>query len=399
MIKVEQAQKEIVKHKISLGSETIKITDASKRISYNNIYSPLSHPLFDQSAVDGYAIRFNMTNKAKSNNLKFKIIGEIKTGETYKYALRENEAMRIFTGAAVPSGCKAVVMQEHVEKKDGMIQLKLLPIPGENIRKKGKQINKGQIAIKRGTLLQPSSIGFLTSLGIDRFKAVRLPRIAIISTGCEFIRRNDKLSKGKIYESNSVMLDSLLKEMKIGPEVFLCKDNIKKLISLITRVMEKADIIIISGGVSVGDYDFTETVMKMLKFKIIFHNVLQKPGKPLLFARRGNKAAFGLPGNPRSVLVCFYEYIYPFIFSSMGIGNDKVFLEKVKLPIFKSYYKKEKKGLFLTAKFINDKIDITEGQESHMLQSFIDADGLIYLKEGIRGYKAGEKIEVHLLPK
>lgn len=399
MITIEQAQKEIIKHKINMGSETIRIIDASKRIAYENIYSPVPHPLFDQSAVDGYAIRFNRTNKTKLNNLRFNIIGEIKAGETYKHTLKENEAMRIFTGAEVPTGCSAVVMQEQVEKKDNIILLKRLPVSGENIRKMGKQIKKGQIAISKGTLLKASSIGFLASLGIGRINSVRLPRVGIISTGNEFLRRNESIRKGKIYESNSVMLSSLLKEMKIEPVCFLCEDNIKKLFSLFKKVMIDVDLIIISGGVSVGDYDYTETVLKMLKFKIIFHNVPQKPGKPLLFARRGNKAAFGLPGNPRSVLVCFYEYIYPFILSSMGMGKDKVFLEKVKLPIYKSYRKENKKGLFLTAKFKDDKVDITEGQESHMLKSFIHADSLIYLKKGIREYKAGEKVEVHLLPK
>lgn len=397
MITIKQAQKEIIKYKINLGSETINTIHAFKRTLYDNVYSPVSHPLFDQSAVDGYAVRFKRTNKTKSNNLRFKIIGEIKTGETYKHALKENEAMRIFTGAPVPPVCSAVVMQELVEKKESMIQLKNLPRQNENIRGKGKQIKKGKLAINKGTLLQPSSIGFLASLGINRIKAVRLPKVGIISTGNEFFKKNEMMGKGKIYESNSVMLSTLLKDMKIEPKCFLCEDNKKKLFSLITKVMRDVDIIIISGGVSVGDYDYTETVMKMLKFRIIFHNVLQKPGKPLLFARRRNKAAFGLPGNPRSVLVCFYEYIYPFILSSMG--KDKVFLEKVKLPMFRSYNKKDTKGLFLTAKFKEDKIDITEGQESHMLRSFIDADGLIYLKEGIREYEAGENIEVHLLPK
>jgi molybdopterin molybdotransferase len=264
------------------------------------------------------------------------------------------------------------------------------------VRNKGEQIKKGNIALKKGSYLDSASLGFLASLGINKVKVYNLPRVSIIVTGNEFVKSRRKLSKGKIYESNGLMLKSLLKDMNIHSQSRLCKDDLTGLTLLIKKEIDKNDIIIISGGVSVGDYDFTEKALKKLKFNIIFYKVYQKPGKPLLFAKRKNKTVFGLPGNPRSALMCFYEYVYPYILASMG--NKKPLLLSAALPLVHNYIKNEEKTLFMTSKLTDKGINILEGQDSHMLKSFSEADTIVCLTEGKKNYTAGELVTVHFLP-
>jgi molybdopterin molybdotransferase len=396
MISVKQAQSKILKHLNRLGNEQIKLSKAINRVLASDIISPVSHPVFNQSAVDGYAIRFKDLKKETAGANIFKIIGESKAGEFRKFKIKPNEAVRIFTGALVPRGFDTVTMQEDVTVKNSKIILRILPSCGANVRKKGEQIKKGMIALRKGTALNPASIGFLASLGIEGAEVSKLPNVSVIITGNEFTKSKEKLRKGSIYESNGLMLTSLLSILDIKAHSNLCEDNLNKLTKLIKKESDKNDITIISGGVSVGDYDFTEQAVKNLDFKIIFHKVFQKPGKPILFAKRKNKTVFGLPGNPRSVLICFWEYVYPFILASMG--NKKPFLKNINFPIAHNYDKKEEKTLFLSSKLIRKRVYIHEGQASHLLKSFSSADAIVCLPEGKKNYTAGELVNVHILP-
>jgi molybdopterin molybdotransferase len=394
MISVKQAQSKILKHLNSFGAEQIKLSSALNRVLASDVKSPVSHPLFDQSAVDGYAIRFKYLKKNGRNI--FRIIGESKTGDSSNYKIKPNEAVRIFTGALVPAGFDTLIMQEDVKVNDKNIIVKALPVFGANVRKKGEQIKKGMAALRKGTVLNPSAIGFLASLGINKVIVSKPPKVSLIVTGNEFSKSRGKLKKGSVFESNGVMLTSLLSDLNINAKSSLCRDDLTKLKKLIKKESEKNDIVIVSGGVSVGDYDFTERALNNLNYKIIFHKVFQKPGKPMLFAKKKNKTVFGLPGNPRSVLVCFWEYVYPFIQASMG--NREPFLKSLNFPLRSSYEKKEEKSLFLSSKLTDNRVQILEWQASHMLKSFSEADAIVCLPEGKKKYKSGELVKVHVLP-
>jgi molybdopterin molybdotransferase len=396
MISVEKAKLKILSNLSCWGIEQILLSRAFERVLAADVKSPVSHPLFNQSAVDGYAIRhIDLTNSNNDGN-EFKKIGEIRAGNYSKFIIKFRETVRIFTGAQVPESCDTVVMQEVVNRWGEKIVIKILPLIGENVRKKGEQIKKGVNAIGKGALLNSASIGFLASLGISSVKAAKLPCVGIIVTGNEFVKSESRARRGTIFESNRIMLMTALGNLNIEPQCKSCKDDLDKLTKLIEKEIRGKDILLVSGGVSVGDYDFTEAALKRLKFNIIFHGVSQKPGKPLLFAKKKNKSVFGLPGNPRSALICFYEYVYPFIQASMG--NCEPFLKNVRLPLLDEYAKKEDKALYLTSKIEGDKIRILGAQDSHMLKSFSEADSIVFLPEGKRNYTSGEIVNAHILP-
>lgn len=394
MISVKQAQSKILKHLNSLGAEQIKLSSALKRVLASDVKSPVSHPLFNQSAVDGYAIRFKDLKKNGRNI--FRIIGKSKTGDSSNYKIKPNEAVRIFTGALVPAGFDTVIMQEDVRVKDNNIIAKAFPAFGANVRKKGEQIKKEMTALRKGTVLNSSAIGYLASLGINKVKVSKLPKVSVIVTGNEFSKSPGSLKKGNVFESNGLMLKSLLRDLNVNVKSSLCRDDLTKLTKLLKRETENNDIVIVSGGVSVGDYDFTERALNNLNYKIIFHKVFQKPGKPILFAKKKNKTVFGLPGNPRSVLICFWEYVYSFILASME--SREPFLQSLNIPLNNNYEKKEEKTLFLSSKLTNNGVYIQEGQASHMLKSFSSSDAIVCLPEGKKNYRKGGLVSVHILP-
>lgn len=393
MISVKKAQSKILSNLSYWGSEQVQLSRAFKRISAADIKAPVSHPLFNQSAMDGYAIRH--IDLIDGKNI-FKVIGEIKAGDYDKFKINSKETVRIFTGARVPENCDTVVMQEDVNRLGKKIVINILPQVGANVRKKGEQIKKGITAVRKGTLLNSASIGFLASLGISSVKTAKLPRVGIIVTGDEFVKLKGRTQSGTIFEINGIMLMTAFANLNIKVKYSSCKDDLDKLTKLIGKEIGSNDVLLVTGGVSVGDYDFTEAALRSLKFNIIFHGVFQKPGMPLLFAKQKNKTVFGLPGNPRSVQTCFYEYVYPFIQASMG--NCEPFLRNIRLPLLDGYTKKEDKSLYLTSKIEDGKIKILGAQGSHMLKSFSEADSIVYLPEGKRNYIPGESVNIHLLP-
>ncbi|MBW8049127.1 MAG: molybdopterin molybdotransferase MoeA [Cytophagales bacterium] len=446
MINVKKAQELILKHahsaqRIEQGAESCALKNASGRILAEDIRAPISHPLFDQSAVDGYAIRYKdilhvetgyvetryveTLHATSLHTSSLQVIGEIKAGDHPGIRLKNGETVRIFTGAPLPPGTDTVVMQEFVEPvSDDVIAMSndIVYTKGANIRKKGEQIRKGALALSKGTTLNPAGIGFLASLGIGSVKVACLPKVGIVVTGNEFtLPQNSLLSHpqpfhtngerrkarmkdprgeveaGKIYESNGIMLQSLLQQVGIKSEYERCEDDPAKLKALLQKESDLNDIIIITGGVSVGKYDFTKTALEDIGFEIVFHKVSQKPGKPILFAKKGKKTAFGLPGNPRAVFVCFYEYVFPFIRAIMGSRDP--FLPTIQLPLSEDYEKKSERAHFLAAQFNENGIRILDGQGSHMLQSFSEANAVIELPGNKEHFLKGEKVRVYLLPK
>lgn len=396
MISVREAQEKITANHLSLEAEEIQLSESNGRILTDDIISPVDHPFFNQSAVDGYAIRSIELPENGFETKDFKITVEIKAGDTQDFEVGENEAIRIFTGAPVPSDCDTVIMQEYAINDRDILRFTKFSKQGSNIRKKGEQIHKGEVALENGETITPASIGFLASLGISQFEVSQIPKVSVIVTGNEFIRNNENLAVGKIFESNGIMLRNLLSELSIQSDYITCIDDKNVLLKATEENISKNDIVIITGGVSVGDYDFTTWVTEQLGFEIIFHKVAQKPGKPILFARRDKKVIFGLPGNPRAVFVCFYEYVYPFINKSMGKKN--IFLPELKLRISKDFLKKDERALFLAGKIENNEVVILEKQDSHMLQSISQADVLIALTENKKQFIKGDIVSVHLLP-
>lgn len=400
MLSVEEAKIVLMKNVGLLPASKMDLAIAVNHILAEDIFSPVDLPPFNQSAMDGYAIKF------KDRSKKLKITGEIKAGDKMIAGISGGEAVRIFTGAAVPDRVDCVVMQEKTEMQNGGLLIKNYPIKkNENIRFTGSHINKGDLALKKGVKLNPAAIGFLASLGILKVPVYRKPDIAIIVTGNELKNPGSVLKRGEIYESNSFTLGAVLSEMGIrAKEIYRVRDEKIKLSETIKRALSSVDIIIISGGISVGKYDLVKDCLEENGVQEIFYKVLQKPGKPLFAGKykgKNNELIFALPGNPAATLVCFYEYVYPAIKKLMG--HENYYLPVRKINMLGSVEKKGDRAYFLKGKITEQGVIPLEGQESYMMKSFSEADSLIYLpasRENLpykKKKQGNEIVEVHLL--
>jgi molybdopterin molybdotransferase len=395
MITVEEAKAILLTTVFPLsGKIKIKVSNALGYALAEDIHATVNLPPFNQSNVDGYAVNFSSLQKNTWN-----VIAEIKAGDNPTLKLKEGEAARIFTGAVVPEGSDVIIMQEKISKEKHTIHyaegtaLK----KGEQIRIAGSQIKKGELALKKGTTLTPSTISFLSALGIAEILAFNKPNIKLIITGNELQLVGTVLETGKIYESNSAALQSAILAMGLSIEkVFFVKDNKKSLETAVAKALKNTDVLLLSGGISVGDYDFVKEVLQENNTETLFYKVAQKPGKPLFFGKNKNTSIFGLPGNPASALTCFYEYVYPALRKMQG--RENISLNTLQLPALKDISKKKGLAHFLKAKVKDNKVESLEGQESFIMKSFAEANAFIYLPLEKETIKAGEIVEVHLLP-
>ncbi len=391
MITVEEA-KNIIEDNVSELKESVSILtkDALGFRLSEDIHSTSDLPPFNQSNVDGYAV----CGVGKQWN----VITEIKAGDHTNLVLKEGEAARIFTGAMVPEGSDCVIMQERIKTNEITITLVDIEIKnGEHIRLKGSQIKEGEMALPKETLINPSVVGFISSMGLKEIKVFRKPRITLIITGNELQEVGTKVEQGKVYESNSSSLSAAALTMGLSIEnIVFVKDDKIKLAEAVNSVMQCTDVLLISGGISVGDYDYVNEVLQENKTETLFYKVAQKPGKPLFFGKNKNTYVFGLPGNPASALTCFYEYVYPCLRKLQGYTN--IHLTKVQLPLEAVINKKKGLANFLKAKASTNSVLSLEGQESFKMRSFAEANAFIYLPLDSENKNAGELVEVHLHP-
>lgn len=390
MILVKQAKKLINKNVFPLPIMENIVTDALDSYLAEDIIAPVSIPLFNQSAMDGYAFKYCDINQPLN------IVDEIPAGDTRTTAIKDGETVRIFTGSKVPASCDTVVMQELVEINNGKLYIndKGL-IQGGNIRVKGNQIEKGSIALKKGTKINAGAIGFLATLGITKVNVYQKPKAVIIATGSELVKSGEKLAEGQIYESNTAMLEAALKKKGIQPTIFVVKDNKEGTSKVIAEALKNNELILLSGGISVGDYDFVKEALENNDVKEVFYKIKQKPGKPLYFGKTEKSYIFALPGNPAAALNCFYEYVNMAI--NILMGNPQIDLTTISLPISKSYQKKTGRANFLKAKTDFKTATPLDGQGSDALQAFSLANCIIYLSEDTEVINKNENVEVHLL--
>lgn len=390
MIQVEEA-KEIVKHlNYSLQSILLPLKDALGFVLDADVHAPIHMPPFDQSAMDGYALKLG-------TSLVYTIVDEVQAGSSKNPTLQAGEAVRIFTGAAVPTNADAVIMQEKTTVEDRHLLVEAQPNDRQNIRPLGEQIQAGDLALEKGRLLTPAAIGFLAGIGIKEVTVLQKPSITIVVTGDELVPTGQTLSRGQIYESNGLMLASVVKDTGFDSvHVVKVKDDYKATLTTLKQAIKSSDFVIVSGGISVGDYDFVGKSLLALGVKQLFYKVRQKPGKPMFLGRTATTTIFALPGNPAAALSCYYQYVLTALKQSMGLVNFE--LQKLYLPLEETYHKKGDRAHFLKAKLTPTGIKILRKQSSAMLFSFAYADALIYIPYNQKTTEAGTLVEVHLLP-
>jgi molybdopterin molybdotransferase len=297
----------------------------------------------------------------------------------------------------VPDSANAVIMQEQTNHKNKVLTIEIPVKNGQNIRPIGSQVQKGDFPLEKGQVLQASGLAFLQSLGIHEVEVIRSPRVTLILTGNELIKPTETFTRGKIYESNSILLRSALQQQGIETQLIsFTEDNLKATIHTLEKAFLKADVVLVSGGISVGDYDFVKQALEALDVKQIFYKVRQRPGKPLFFGKKGTKLVFALPGNPASTLSCFYVYVLPLLARMKGSRSDG--LMRVSIPIEHDFSSKEPRALFLKASFNNKTVSILDHQHSSMLISFAKANALVYIPEQGIDIKKGAMVETLLLP-
>ncbi len=322
---------------------------------------------------------------------------KIAAGDSKSYSLSAKQAARIFTGAPLPTNADTVVMQEKVVLKDGTVLIKDDNLQkGDYVRNQGAEIKSGEIALKANTFVTPAAVGFLAAIGIAEMAVYPAPSATIIITGNELQQAGKELLFGQVYESNSASLSAALKLAGVEKIGILYADDKPEVVeSALKKALEESNLILFTGGVSVGDYDFVLQATEKCDVQKHFHKIKQKPGKPLYFGTKENKVIFGLPGNPGSVLTCFYEYVLMAIEKMTSKPN---LVKKIKATLQSDYSKKTGMTHFLKGSYKNGKVEVLASQASFQLRSFAKANCLIVVDEEDEFVKNGDEVEVHLLP-
>jgi len=391
MISVVEAREILASH-LRRGAQTsLNVADAAGLIVCRNICSPIDVPLFDNSAMDGYAIAFG------SDRDRWNVVTEIPAGSSSAYSVKDGEAARIYTGSPIPEGTDTVIPQELTERDGNTVYLLSNRIEkAANVRYTGSQVKAGETVIKAGTMLTAGGVGLLSSMGLAAVPVYAPPIVSVIVTGNELGKAGRPLKPGMIYNSNGPMLQAALLQSGISLyHVSQSGDDEIRLRQLLKKELNWSDLVIISGGSSVGDYDFVKTCLARLEVNELFYQVKQRPGKPFYAGKAGEKWVFALPGNPASVLTCFNQFVKPCL--KFMMGHEDVWLPELVLPLAEDYSKKAGLTFFMKAIREEGRVRVLGGQQSFNLAAFAHADCLVELSEEADFVAAGTPLNVFLL--
>lgn len=383
MISPAEAKALIRQNAVPPRIEKIRLSQCFGSVLAADIAAPFPMPIAGNSAMDGYVVRTRDIGGAGTEHpVLLKIAGTLKAGDSVRLRVTARTAYRIMTGAFIPQGGDAVIPKEDAVIKGGYLSM-IHPVPdGQHIRRRGEEVKKGRLLLRKGTILNPAALGILASFGYASVRVYRKPKVAVLATGNELVAPGKKLSHGKIYDSNSWMIRAALSQMGVEPiRILTLRDDIKQVRHAIRNSFRECDYLLLLGGVSVGDYDIVKDALKQSGVKTIFWKVSQKPGKPLFLGRKNKKIVFGLPGNPAAVFTCFYVYVYPALRQTMGFARPE--LEEKSVRVSGRILSDSKRHLFLKAKmeirspWSKSKARILSHQGSHMLSSLAEADGFL----------------------
>jgi len=400
MISVEEALEVILKSIQVLGLEKVDILSSLGRVLGEDIYAPYHIPHWDNSAMDGYAVIHKDIEHASSENpVTLKVVTDLPAGYTFQKKLERGKAIRIMTGAPLPRGSDTVVMVEDSQREGDRVKIFKAISKGENIRKAGEDVRKGTLVMSSGSIIRPAEVGMLASLKRSFISVYQRPTVAVISTGDELIDVDGELAEGKIVGSNTYSLSSLVKDTGATALILgIAKDTPKELMNRF-KVALHADMIISSGGVSVGDYDLVKDILKELGAEMKFWKVAMRPGQPLAFGVIEGKPTFGLPGNPVSCMVSFEQFVRPSILKASG--HRRLFRSLVEARLKEPIKKKAGRKSFMRCTVTIENgmyVATTTGEQgSGILMSMVRANGLMVLPEEKTSFNAGEMVKVQLL--
>jgi len=381
------------------ATERLNVRAALGRVLAEDVISPLNVPAHDNSAMDGYAVRF--ADLKGDGEATLKVAGTAFAGAPFQGAVKTGECVRIMTGGVVPAGADTIVMQEHVKAERDRVTIGPDHRKGQNLRRAGEDLKVGQVALKRGLPLRPAEIGLISSLGIGEVTVYRRLRVAFFSTGDELVSIGTQPREGQIYDSNRYTIHGML--TRLGCEVLdmgVVRDDPKLLEKAFHDAAAAADVVITSGGVSVGEADFVKALLDKLG-EVVFWKIAMKPGRPLAYGKIGAAHFFGLPGNPVSVMVTFYQFVRDALLTLSG--RDPVPpLPTFKVPCVSSLKKAPGRTEFQRGVLERDShgtwsVRVTGEQGSGILRSMAEANCFIILPDAQGNVASGTLVEVQLM--
>lgn len=372
------------------------LADTAGYVLAADVYAAADIPAFNQSSMDGYAFMFADYDSGGENPLQ--VVSKTAAGSSHQIILQKGEAVRVFTGAPLPLGSDTVVMQEVTEEQNGRLYIRQPAIQkGDHFRPAGSEIKRGELALQKGTVITAGAIGFLGAIGVADIPVYKMPSVALIITGDELQAPGSPLQYGQVYEASSSMLEALLTQMGITDiSIYYVEDNLSAITSILQQtIQDNKDLTLLTGGVSVGEFDFVVQAAGNCGVEQLFHRIKQRPGKPLFAGIKDQRVILGLPGNPSSVLTCFYEYVWPLLRKYTG-HNDR--LTMIKAALAAPHHKPHQLRHYLKGIYANGRVTILKGQESYKMRSFAIANCLVDLEESSKSYLEDEMVDIHLLP-
>lgn len=408
MITCDKAQQTVLKNVRPLGVEKIPLQNADGRYLARAITARFDAPRFDQSAMDGFAVKLaDLAGAGAESPAELIVDGDLPAGTTRRPLLRRGHTVKVFTGSMLPVGAEAVVMVEDSRAGRGKAYLTREPSAGENIRRRGEEYVKGDPLLKRGTPIDPSVIGLLATFGHTEVPVFKLPRVTLLTLGNELVPLGLPLGTGRVYNSNKFSLVAALKRIGVrSVRTRIVRDNPGALRREMARGLRESDVVLAAGGCSVGDYDFVRPVTAQIGVREHFRAIAVKPGKPVFFGtwkapgrRGGARVVFGVPGNPVSALVSLHQFIRPALKKIMGdpMPADLILSAEITGECNK------KRGRL---RLLRGRLEVSNGrllvhprrrQGSHMMGGMANADCLILFPLDQERLKKGDTVQVKLI--
>lgn len=370
-----------------LGTERVGLKEAPGRVLAEALVCPFDQPRFDNSQVDGYAVRTADAGPRR-------VVGESAAGGPPPPEVRKGEAVRIFTGAPLPSGADAVAMQEDASlDSEGRVAFAPEPRKGENVRARGEEIAAGARFEVAGRPVTPPLVGLAASFGLSELAVYRKPRVVVVGTGSELVRPGTPLREGQVYASNPEAIAAALRLLGTTATAQIVRDEPDVLRDALRSVLdeERPDVLITIGGVSVGDHDLVRPTLANLGVEEILWRVSMKPGKPFYMGRKGEQRVFGLPGNPVSALVTFALLVRPALRAMLGVAEAE---EEGEAVLGSTVERKDLRYEFLRATLRQTIATPVAVQGSHMQTGLAFADALIHVPDGVARIEAGERVAI-----
>lgn len=398
MQNLNDALRQILDQVPQTSEETVPLSKLKNRVLAEPIFSAVDLPPADNSSVDGYAVRAADLESANPNRpVSLRLQGEVPAGKAPAIAVKPKTCIRVFTGSFLPQGADAVLMQEDAETIDGGKVVRCLSKvqPWENIRFQGGDVKKRTLLLAAGSHLRIRHLGVLAATGCAKAKAARRPQVAVLATGRELQAPGQSLQPGAIYESNRIVLAEMTKSSGGIPKIYpLVKDTLESTQKALQTAAEENDALIVSGGVSVGDYDCVRPAIQKLGGRIHFWRVRIRPGKPFVFGEVGGKPLFGLPGNPVSAVTTFMLFVRPALLKMQGVTNLKPPSQTGKLA--QAVSNPDDRPHFMRIRWNEAQEVLTAGlQSSHAIHGLSQADGWLLVNPG-QTLKAGQTVSILL---